>query len=349
MKKKTLVFQCLLLLSVLILSCDKEKEVEIYDINNASILVIDSEKSLRNQEVPLLLKGSNNEDYTNLATFYVNGNPIEGSTFSSASEGLFEIYAEYNLAGTISATAVKTVEVFIPKRKVLIEDYTGTWCGNCPRMTTFVHEAMELTDQVAVISIHGNSIFTGVDPLTIDEGMFLKNYFDVPGYPWGIINRAEVWDESDISNQLNLYAGIDAATSIGVKSELTGSNLDVEISLLSESNLSNKKLVVYLLEDGILIDQVNYYDTDPSSPWYQMGNPILNFQHDHVLRMLLTEPLGDQIPELDALKIHSQNFKITVPSNFDKNNLSLVAFVVNQDDTTINTQFARINEDKTFE
>jgi thiol-disulfide isomerase/thioredoxin len=339
----------LYVLSILILSCSKDKKVETYEINDTSFLVLETEKGLRNQELSLMLTGANEEDFTDLATFFVNENPIDGNTFSSSSEGMFEVYAQYNLAGTATSTPIQIIEIFKPKRKVLIEDYTGTWCGNCPRMTTFVHEAMEMTDHVAVISIHGNSISSGVDPLTIDEGMFLKNHFEVPGYPWGIINRGEVWDENDISNQINLYAGIDVDISIGIKSELVGDNLAVDVSVISENNLTNNKLVVFLLEDGIIEDQANYYAADATSPWYQMGNPIVDFEHNDVLRMSLTDPIGDAISNIVAFEVFSSNYSISIPSEYNLSNLKIAVIVVSQDNTAINAQIASINETKYFE
>jgi thiol-disulfide isomerase/thioredoxin len=339
----------LYVISILMLSCNKDKKIETYEINEASFLVLETEKGLRNQELPLMLMGANEEDYTDLATFYVNENPINGNIFSSSSEGTFEVYAQYDLAGTQTSTLIQTIEIFQPKRKVLIEDYTGTWCGYCPRMATLVHEAMEITDHVVVVSIHGNSIGSGVDPLTIDEGMFLKNYFEIPGYPWGIINRGDVWDQGDISNQINLYAGIDVDTSIGIKSELIGGNLAVEVSIISKNNLSNKKLVVLLLEDGIQKDQASYYDAVSNSPWYQMGNPILDFEHNDVLRMSLTDPLGDAIANTEAFDVFSSNYSVAIPSEFNPSKLKIAVIVVNEDDTAVNAQFAGINNTKGFE
>ena len=349
MKKNTLLIYSLCLLAVMVLSCNNDDKVETYDINSTSLLVVENQKGLRNQQIPLLLKGNNDEDYTSLATFYINGNPIDGNLFSSSSEGVFEVYAAYNLAGAMTNTETQTVEIFKPKRKVLIEDFTGNWCGSCPTMVTFVKEAMDLTDHIAVVSIHGNSLISSVDPLTIDEGTFLKDYFEVPWYPWGIINRTEVWNTSDISIQIIASAGINTDVSIGIKSEIIGDNLTVEVSIISEENMSNNKLVIFLLEDGILLDQVNYHNSNVNSPWYQMGNPIPNFQHDHVLRMSLTDPLGDSLLEVEALTIQNQNFSVTLPSQFNKANLSLVAMVVTNSNIAINAQFAHVNELKEFQ
>src|SRR5690606_31006157 len=66
----------------------------------------------------------------------------------------FEVYAVYE--GEESNTA--TFEVFIPKRKVVLEDYTGDWCGWCPRALLVVDEVQQVTDDVVVLSIHVNDV-----------------------------------------------------------------------------------------------------------------------------------------------------------------------------------------------
>ncbi len=111
--------------SILMLSCNKDKEIEIYEINDASFLVLETEKGLRNQELSLMLKGSNEEDYTELATFYVNENPIDGNTFSSSSEGMFEVYAQYNLAGIQASTPFFSPNVSCSSKIILVHGVDG--------------------------------------------------------------------------------------------------------------------------------------------------------------------------------------------------------------------------------
>lgn len=349
MKKKNISAYYFYVLILLFISCNKSSDPEVYEINDSSFLVLESTKGLRNQEIVFELIGTNDEDFTSLATFLINDIPINGNSFSSAITGIFDVKAQYNLAGTMTNTPSQTFEIFIPKRKVLIEDYTGTWCVFCPRMTTFVEEAMELTEYVSVVSIHGNSIYTSTDPFTIDEGMFLKDFFEVPGYPWGIINRDEVWDESDIVPQIIASAGIDADVSIGISSRSVGTNVTIDVKVISESLMDSSKLVVFLLEDGILYDQANAYDDDPLSPWFEMGDPIVDFQHDQVLIRSLTDPLGDAIPVTAALNEIGFSYTATLLSSHNMANLSLVVMVVEQDNTVRNSQFSRVGENKAFE
>ena len=340
---------------IITLSCDRDDNSNvIYTINEESSLVKNHEKVLRDQEVVFDLIGANNTNYTEFATFYVDGVAIMGNVFSSSEEGVFSIYAEYDLAGTMTATNTVSVEVFISKRKVLIEEYTGTWCGVCPRMTTAIEIVRELSEDVVVVAIHGNSINTGTDPLAIPEGIFLKNYFEVPYYPTGIINREETWEQVKpyyefVISQPITFAGTDVDASISINSQLIGVNLTVEIKVISEIDMSSKKIVAFLIEDKVLYDQVNYFNNVPESPWYQMGDPIIDFEHNDVLRMSLTEALGDEIPNITALEEFSSNYTLTVSEDYNTSNLRIVAMIVNEDDTLINAQFAEINENKGYE
>jgi thiol-disulfide isomerase/thioredoxin len=349
MKNHSSLFAFLICLSFGVLSCSSDEETFDSTITQPALLVLNIQKALRNQEIIFSLQSADNEVYTDIATFYVNGNPITGNTFSAAAEGVFEISARYSLAGVETNTETQEIEVFIPKRKVLLEDFTGTWCGFCPRMTTLVKEAQTLTEHLAVVSIHGNSINTGVDPLTIEEGMFLKNYFEVVGYPTGLINRTEFWNQNNIAPQIEATAGEETNISIAINSKLIGQELSIDISIISENTIENKKLVLFLLEDGILEDQDSYYNEDSSSPWYQMGDPIPDFVHDHVLRMAISKPLGDTIMITKAFELYSKNIRLNIPIQFNSNQLSIVAIVVNGDETVNNAQFAHINQRKPFE
>lgn len=355
MKKQSIIKIIMFFVFIAIQSCNEDDNSNvIYTINEESSLVKNNDKVLRNQEIKFDLIGANTSNYTEFATFYVNGAAMDGNVFSSSIEGVFNVYAEYDLAGTMTTTNSTSIEVFIPKRKVLIEEFTGTWCGVCPKMTAAIEEVRALSEDVVVVAIHGNSIITGTDPLAVPEGMFLKNYFEILGYPSGILNREETWEQvqpdyEPVIDQPLAFAGTNVDTSIGVNSQLNGVDMTVEIKVISEENLSSKKIVAFLIEDKVLYDQVSYFNNDPESPWYQMGNPIIDFEHNDVLRVSITEPLGDTISNITALEEFSVNYTLTISEDYDATNLKIVAMIVNEDDSVINAQFAEVNEDKAFE
>lgn len=126
--------------------------------------------------------------------------------FSSYAKVIFEISTWYYPTGFETNTETQEIEVFIPKRIILLKDFTGTWCGFCPRVTTLTEKAQTHTEHLVEVSIHGNSINTGLDALTIEEGMFLKNYFEVVGNPTGHINKTKFWNQNNIAPQIKASA-----------------------------------------------------------------------------------------------------------------------------------------------
>jgi thiol-disulfide isomerase/thioredoxin len=343
----------LVLVTLLFTACktDDPANIDPNALEDEASLVIEFSSILRNQEINLRLVDDNNTDQTQYATFYVNGTEMSNSVFSASDSGNYEIYARYNLAGTQTNTQIETVQVIIPKRKVLVEDFTATWCGYCPRMTTAIETLREATEAVVIVSIHENSQGGAgtVDPYTIPEGVFLKEYFEVPGNPWGLLNRNEAWSSHLPVEEPLMYAGIETDITLGIKSQLIGSELMIGVSVLSENVLIGTKLVVFLVEDDLVSDQSSYYDNNQDSQWYQRGNPIKDFVHNDVLRVVLTEPLGDEIIETAAYKIYTRSLTASISSEFNTDALKIVAFVVDVENNVRNAQFAHLNENKPFE
>ena len=54
------------------------------------------------------------------------------------------------------------------KKRVLIEDYTGTWCGNCTRVSYAIEQVKAQNDKVVTVAIHNGHDpfhFAGIAPL----------------------------------------------------------------------------------------------------------------------------------------------------------------------------------------
>jgi hypothetical protein len=60
------------------------------------------------------------------------------------------------------------------QKQVLIEDYTGTWCGNCARVAYAIERTKEASDRVVSVAIHH-----GNDPYDFDGIGPLKNLIEV--------------------------------------------------------------------------------------------------------------------------------------------------------------------------
>lgn len=316
----------------------------------ARVLTIDVPKALRNQTVTFGLKNDRGEDTADEATFYVNGNAITGKTFSSPTPNAFEVYATYVVNDETYTTEPLPFEVFIPKRKVVVEDYTGTWCGFCPAVALAVEELRAVTNDVAIVAIHKSSSSIP-DPLNFPRIADLQAMFNVDnGFPKAQINRTSPWPKPYHLNLVTTMAGKNTDVSIAVSSRLNGNDLTVKVDVVYENgSVSGDKVVVYLLENGVVSPQANYYNETPGHPYQGLGNPIPNYVHNDGLRNALSDLFGDPIRQMPAFDVFSKSYDFTIPTNYVGENLSFVVMVVDADNNAKNAQFAKINERKAFE
>ncbi len=313
-------------------------------------LTVDVSRAMKNQTVTFGLFDSNGNNTASDATFYVNGNAISGFTFSSASEGNFEVYAEYMVNNETFTTPVKDFSVYIPKRNVVIEDYTGTWCGYCLDALVAIDHAKELTPYISVVAIHKTAISIP-DPMDFAQIEDLQDEFNVPdSFPQTQLNRTEAWnDPYDFTAVTNL-AGSETDLSVAINSQINGSNLSVDVKVVyANGSEPGDKLVVYLMESGVVAPQANYFNTVVGHPYYGQGNPIPDFVHNDALRNSLSNLFGDAIPETSAYQVYSKNYTFTVPAEYNADNLSFVVMVVKADNSAKNSQHAELGENKIFQ
>jgi Outer membrane protein Omp28 len=178
--------------------------------------------------------------------------------------------------------------------------------------------------------------------LPFDE--LIRQEFGVNSFPTGRLNRTSRWLPPYEVGDVTTMAGTSSPIGIGIESTVNGNSLTATISVSSEEALSDKKLVVYVTEDGIISDQVNYLNNDETSIYYQQGDPIVDFVHDDVLRASLTNIFGNAIPATPALEEYKVTLNTDLNPAFDFANLHLVVMVTENDNTTINSQEAKVNE-----
>ncbi|MCF0177242.1 MAG: hypothetical protein HUJ90_01335 [Bacteroidales bacterium] len=100
------------------------------------------------------------------------------------------------------------------ERKFVMEEFTGTWCGYCPRgIATMEYLKDTYGDRFIGISLHGNG--SSIEPMAIPGGEYLSTLMDAfneYGMPTGVLNRETAMDpyeaisyyaqhEGDVSDQ----------------------------------------------------------------------------------------------------------------------------------------------------
>jgi hypothetical protein len=231
------------------------------------------------------------------------------------------------------------------KKRVLIEDYTGTWCGNCTRVAYAIDQMYAQSDKVVTVAIHnGNDPyhFAGIQPLKdlIMPGADLE-------LPQSRLNRTIVWTSPEPSNlaQAKALTGNNAGLGIAMSSTIVNGTINLDVNMKFAQNYTGLKIVVYALENHLIRNQVNY------TSYYGNVNPVQGYEHNHVLRQGLTDLLGDPITEsTTAGQTITKSFTLPIPSNFtNPENISFVAMIVNADNLSLNARHADKNENQSFE
>lgn len=233
------------------------------------------------------------------------------------------------------------------KKRVLIEDYTGTWCGNCPRVAYAIEQAMVQSDKVVPVAIHNGFDpydFAGIAPL---KDLISPN--DALQLPQSRLNRTSTWTFPEpiyLSEAFNL-TGNNCGVGLAMNSTVTNGTIDLTVKLRFAQDYSNIKLVVLVLESGLIHNQTNYtnYFGPGTTP------TIANYEHNHVLRVPLTDIMGDPLTGSTTVgQTITRNFNLAVPSIISNpNNMSFVAFLVDENNAAINVRAAEPNENQVFE
>lgn len=190
-------------------------------------------------------------------------------------------------------------------KKVLLEYHTAAWCGSCPDAEVKRQQvAAAYPGKIIPVAYHQSDAMQIPLFMTIDAtfgsnpsyGMINR----VPSLNNVLLNRTQ-W----MSNTSTQVSGT-AKCGLAIRSTVSGTSAAIEVQAAFRENLSGQHtLTVYLVENdvtgsGASYDQVNNYNADQSSPYYNQGNPITGFKHQVVARKVLTANLGDPV---DASKL----------------------------------------------
>ncbi|RZL34632.1 MAG: Omp28-related outer membrane protein, partial [Pedobacter sp.] len=285
--------------------------------------------------VTFVVKTNTDADVTSSATISVGNNVVSNATFTSSTVGTYTVTANYS--GKSATTIVNFIEgpsISFAKR-VLIEDYTGTWCGYCPRVSFGIEQVKAQTEYAVPVAIH-----RGNDPYNFSGAGVLENLIGLQGYPTAMLNRLTEWkypEPNNVNQVVALTQGTLPKLGLAMTANVSGGNVSLTVKTKFGKDITGAKLVVYALENGLIYNQVNY------TSYFGGGATIAGFTHDHVVRAVFTNILGDEIPSSESVyeNVYTKTFSVPVPSNVaNVSNMEFVAFVVGSDKKAINVRKA---------
>ena len=237
----------------------------------------------------------------------------------------------------VSSLSIVTPQNFT--QKAIIEDYTGTWCGWCPRVSYAISLVEDATDKVFAVGVHIGDGMENTYSLSLEAG------FSVTGYPTAYVDRSSMWvypEPNNVGQATDMAQGM-TNSGLALNSMLQGTTLNVIVNTGFTQEKNNVKMVLFVLEDGIIANQSNY------TSYYGGGSSLPNFEHNHVLRYAATDVLGDVTN--GSVGVHQKIFNINLPlSILDKTKIGVLAMLVDSTGKVVyNAQYAPVDTEKEFD
>lgn len=237
----------------------------------------------------------------------------------------------YGPAPTFNATSEAT-------RNVLFEEFTGHLCGFCPPSTALALALdAQLGERMVTVAIHAGSLAaTGGTLFQTDYTTPVGNIYWAQlngGFnPTARIDRLgglssyEYLDPANPSSWQNIVTTrMNVATPVALQAncEYVAADNVFNIHMNSqfiENYTGNVNLVVLLVENHIISAQEDYSQT-PSE--------IEEYEHEHVLRTNVTEPMGNLVINSPSLGYSStSSFTIPLQANWVPTNMTVVGYLV---------------------
>jgi hypothetical protein len=244
---------------------------------------------------------------------------------------------------TVDTTTVDTtnIDFFAPQQRcVLIEDFTGQNCVNCPNATDIISQLQNrMYDHKLVVAVAIHSGPLGIKPerhpqgLATDLGDIYYNYWKIEMQPYGVIDRSDGplaidWWMAKVN--YDLYEDNEggdanaeprmAPINIWAKTSSGNDNAtDIEVKVAGVSGTTTGKLQLFLTEDSIQAFQ-------------KMPDGKVNYEyiHNHVLRDAINGTWGEDVTVAkDEMKTF--NYHYTPQVAWKPEHLTVVAFVYNDD------------------
>ena len=222
------------------------------------------------------------------------------------------------------------------QRNVLIEDFTGHRCKNCPKASKAIEALVDAYgSRIIGLAIHagpGNFTNTNTDyptDFTTPEGKAIQNFFGTNFLPVGMVNR-ENWTASGnghwspYTNWPTLSSeAIDSTLRIALEASagVNSGNLEVSAKGLPQMGLLHDlNIAVLIKESNIVSPQLMPDDTRDS-----------NYVHMNVLRDYMTDTWGESFgtsPMLPGDTL-SGNYSIAWNTDWVQSNAAVVVYVFN--------------------
>ena len=259
----------------------------------------------------------------------------------------YNIWAEINgiLQDTIQCQTISFL--YQPKRKTVVEEGTGMWCGYCPKGIVAMNLLAEkYPDEYIGIAIHYD------DPMETRPYRIAMNF---PSFPSGRFNRKYLCEdpmilieEQGTQKYTTLEGGFETYFLKAHQQTLADISLQVEVidnKVIAKTNTrfavgrskADYQIAFVVVEDNVTgpgYYQANYFAglNTPIGGYENMDKKILNPTFNHVARGILKDYQGipGSVPqEIEVGTTYSFEYNIEMPSTVNNiGNTKIVALLI---------------------
>ena len=214
--------------------------------------------------------------------------------------------------------------IIVIKKNVLIEDFTGQRCKNCPNATYTIKNLQNAygKDRIIPVAIHGGQLsLPAPKGLANTESKAYHTMWSVNSWPKGMVNRVgglleyTAWSAT-VLNELNEKAIVDLkADKSTYNAESNTISVNVELTATEDVEAT---LQVWLIESGITA-----YQSMPD------GTSQKDYEHNHVFRATANGMEGEKV-NLTEKETITKQYEYTISDNkWKPENMAIVTFVTN--------------------
>lgn len=217
------------------------------------------------------------------------------------------------------------METIETKRNVLLEEFTGQNCPNCPTAHETAAKLKEqYGDALITVSIHAGAFAwaegtRNFPTFKTPEGDTYAAQWNITEYPSGVINRSSGKSSySDWATYIREELQKESSLDIETTATLNGDGTSIEINTVIKPISDIKGMLqIWVTESGIISRQKNG------------SSFIKEYEHNHVYRASVNGVGGEEV-ELSSNVFTTLNHSINAKEGWNTDNLSIVAFVYDE-------------------
>jgi len=218
------------------------------------------------------------------------------------------------------------VEPPVSSRAVLIEDFTGQYCVNCPKATEEIERLMaEYGDtSVIAVAIHSgpfSKLKGEPTPLYTSIGDEYFNHWGLSSQPVGVLDRLGAFDYMDWGAGVNYEISQETPVSLYVSAyaDMDTRETTVYVDMIGlDSETVKGKLQVWLVEDSI-----ESFQLMPD------GSRNEHYNHMHVFRTAVNGLWGEDV-SVNHGEVYNKEYAIKLDDAWDPMHCSFVVFLYDE-------------------